>query len=322
MLAHISAAEPNGPRYDVTKDDEFRRSYDNLFFLCNNCHTLIDKPELVHNYPTNLLIEMKSQHEEAHSSKPIDVSEELVDQVVEQMYISQGNILGSGTQYNVQQNIFGDLAASAHKTANDLAAMPAEPPSQTEDGNDEEEDEEGGVLDKIAEVEVTLPLWNQTIDEMAAEIRKIGPIFEAGTAQIKKSDSLNKGISGRLAIFKGIAKNLNEPASKIEALGKRYIEQFNLVEPGLLAVLDLAEGSKDNPDEDYTDFLENILGLAESGGEGLTSVAGMIDNMHSVSSMSKDMRKVLKKVRNGLDAVLESKPRMETWAKRIRELVD
>lgn len=318
-LAHITAAEPGGPRYDITKDDNFRRSFENLFYLCRHHHGIIDKSDFVEEYPTELLVKMKAKHEKANESTQFEVEDNLLDQAIDQISISQGNVLGTGTQYNVQQNIFSDLAASAQKAADEAASLPVN--EEETEIDDLDQDEENGVLDKIADTETTIPIWTQTIDEMAAEIRKVGPIFEAGVTGVKKSDSLNKGVSGRLAVFKGVAKNLNEPATNIELLGKQYIDQFNIIEPGLLAALDMAEESREDIHE-YDEFLRSILTLAESGAQGLAPVADMVNNMQSISSMSKDMRKVLKKMCAGLDTVLESSSRMELWSERIHKLTD
>lgn len=47
QIAHIRAAEPNGPRYDDGPpiSDEDRRAFTNLILLCHPHHTLVDKVE-------------------------------------------------------------------------------------------------------------------------------------------------------------------------------------------------------------------------------------------------------------------------------------
>lgn len=63
--AHICAAAPNGPRYDVTMTPEERKSLDNGIWLCNYCSDLIDKdPD---KYSVELLHEWKAQAEEKAS---------------------------------------------------------------------------------------------------------------------------------------------------------------------------------------------------------------------------------------------------------------
>ena len=37
-ICHIEAAEPGGQRYNLTSNDNYRRSYENLMLLCANHH--------------------------------------------------------------------------------------------------------------------------------------------------------------------------------------------------------------------------------------------------------------------------------------------
>lgn len=49
--AHISAASPDGPRYNAGLTEEERESIDNGIWLCSNCHTMVDKnPEKYSTY--------------------------------------------------------------------------------------------------------------------------------------------------------------------------------------------------------------------------------------------------------------------------------
>jgi hypothetical protein len=61
--AHITSAEPGGPRYDAALSDEERRAATNGIHLCANCAGMID----VNNgkdYPVRLLQEWKNTRED------------------------------------------------------------------------------------------------------------------------------------------------------------------------------------------------------------------------------------------------------------------
>lgn len=61
-IAHIIAANDDGPRADTGVENEARANYDNLILLCPNCHTIIDKaPE---EFPVQLIRDWKASHEE------------------------------------------------------------------------------------------------------------------------------------------------------------------------------------------------------------------------------------------------------------------
>src|SRR5436309_2288498 len=62
QIAHIRAAEPNGPRYVPAMSDDERRSWRNLILLCTPHHNMIDKikPD---DYPVEKLEQWKSGRE-------------------------------------------------------------------------------------------------------------------------------------------------------------------------------------------------------------------------------------------------------------------
>lgn len=61
QLAHIEAAEPNGPRYNQNQTDEERRAEDNLMFMCYKHHKIIDND--TKTYTVQILKDMKHDHE-------------------------------------------------------------------------------------------------------------------------------------------------------------------------------------------------------------------------------------------------------------------
>ncbi|MEP6683923.1 MAG: hypothetical protein ABJA35_11715 [Parafilimonas sp.] len=61
IAAHITAASPEGPRYDVTLTESERLHIDNGIWLCSNCAMLIDKDE--NRYSVALLNSWKADAE-------------------------------------------------------------------------------------------------------------------------------------------------------------------------------------------------------------------------------------------------------------------
>jgi hypothetical protein len=63
MAAHITAAQPGGPRYDAALSQEERRSPENGLWCCYYCGKLVDSDECL--YSTDILKRWKSLSEEA-----------------------------------------------------------------------------------------------------------------------------------------------------------------------------------------------------------------------------------------------------------------
>lgn len=62
QIAHIAAAEPGGPRFDASTDEE-RRPIDNLILLCQAHHNLVDKIR-THDFPADELLRWKADNED------------------------------------------------------------------------------------------------------------------------------------------------------------------------------------------------------------------------------------------------------------------
>src|SRR5690606_12780416 len=61
VAAHITAASPGGPRYDISINEKERKSIENGIWLCVNCSTLIDKDP--NAFPVDLLKSWKTTSE-------------------------------------------------------------------------------------------------------------------------------------------------------------------------------------------------------------------------------------------------------------------
>lgn len=76
QVCHIEAAMRGGERFNLERDDEYRRSYENLLILCYPHHIETDNVE---EYPVERLKEMKNKHEQMFEKSDFKINEaELV----------------------------------------------------------------------------------------------------------------------------------------------------------------------------------------------------------------------------------------------------
>ena len=61
-IAHIIAAEPNGPRGDEVLSPKLCQEFDNLMLMCDNHHRLIDREDIA-GHSVDKLVSMKRNHE-------------------------------------------------------------------------------------------------------------------------------------------------------------------------------------------------------------------------------------------------------------------
>lgn len=317
-LAHIYAAEEGGPRYSPDMSDEDRRGFSNLMYLCGHHHTIVDKRELLNKYPAEWMLDVKAKHENANEAVRYSVSDDVLEQAMEEINIVQANVLMNGNQTNIQQNFFNEAAANASRALSQVIEQTSENDIQQSDTQESLEIEEG-LLDRMAEAEVTIPLWTKTIDDMTVEIKKITPVMNQGIEDLSHSDKMKKGISGRRHVFRKTASRLDPIAAKIEILGNAYESQFKAVNSGINAMLDTAELNPEKAEE-LDEFFSIMRGVVRSSVEGLEPIRGMLEQMDIPEKMSSDMRRTLAKVRKGLVPMIESKVKITEWAVRIDRL--
>lgn len=80
--AHITAASPEGPRYNGSLTEEQRRHIENGIWLCCNCATLIDKDES--KYTVDFLKKWKGDAEQESKRK---LGGEIISQPMENPYL-------------------------------------------------------------------------------------------------------------------------------------------------------------------------------------------------------------------------------------------
>lgn len=82
-MAHIFAAQDDGPRANADLSEEERGHYDNIILLCANCHTMIDKDPVT--FTDSVIREWKHSHSEklnaAFGVKKFQSREELRSEV-------------------------------------------------------------------------------------------------------------------------------------------------------------------------------------------------------------------------------------------------
>lgn len=189
-----------------------------------------------------------------------------------------------------------------------------------EEGLVGEEDDSPGLIDRMAMSEEALPKWNETIGGITTEIELIEKIMQAATSNIRNASPGKSGFSHRLVIAQRLARELSAPAEKIWTLSNDFASQFHEVDDGIRAFIELApEEIEARPDskEDVCRFFETVQQLSASVSEGLDATQQMIDGIAPAERMSRDLRPVLRQLRQGLTTMVEAREVSEGWVRLI-----
>lgn len=186
----------------------------------------------------------------------------------------------------------------------------------------EDDSEEDGLLDKIASMEVAFTDWTDIINTINDEVNEVSRLAVEATGDLNTIPS-QLGITSRLPILKKLASKLDPHADRISELGNEFTEEAYKVDRGVRAIVDYYEVSTGlGRDNEYSDFKKSILRLNISAHEGLSGLKGMLDSMEPIESMSRDLRRPLRKIRRGVTSMYESRSIIEDWVNLVAVIPD
>ncbi len=180
--------------------------------------------------------------------------------------------------------------------------------------------DEPGLIDQLANAEVALPKWSETIAAMSAEIESIGSIMREATEEAQRLDRAGKGFAGRSYVANKTARQLAEPAKSLVRLGSTFAAQMYDIDGGFRALIQAAPNIvRANPEElnSTCEFLAAIRGAAAATETGLIEIEGMIRQASLMEGMSRDLRAPLRKMKKGLTKMLEARAVAREWVRLI-----
>ena len=185
----------------------------------------------------------------------------------------------------------------------------------TEDG-----DNSPGVLDQWAATEETLPQWGETLEAISEEITRIGSIVQEAAEHMESSDNQGKGFAARLTIARQLSQRMREPSEKVWSFGNDFASQLHQVDAGLRAMIEQAANEvNQNPEvrSDICNFFSSIEDMSAAARDGLNGIQSMVDAISPIEAMSRDLRRPLKRLRQGLTLMVEAREVTDEWVELI-----
>ena len=185
---------------------------------------------------------------------------------------------------------------------------------------DESIDNVPGLIDQLATAEETLPEWQETVEVIKQDIELIGQVMREATDEIRRGDAQGKGFSNRRSVARRVALLLREPTEHIWSLGNKFASQLHDVDVGFRAIIERALTEiRGNPNSksNICVFFEALRALSAASHDGLESVQRMVDATEPLERMSRDLRPVLRRLRQGLAIMVESREVSDEWVRLI-----
>ncbi len=119
---------------------------------------------------------------------------------------------------------------------------------------------------------------------------------------------------------RGVARHLTDPVERIRSFGNEFASQLHEVDLGFRTIIEHAASEIEREPEakaGVCEFFEAIRTMSAASREGLGSAKGMIDAIAPIEKMSRDLRPVLRRLRQGLMVMLEARKVSDEWVQLI-----
>jgi hypothetical protein len=176
-----------------------------------------------------------------------------------------------------------------------------------------------GFLDSMAKMETTIPEWSKTLTEFTEEMKIMGSILNEETISTSASMSFND----KLNRMKQLSERLNEPIENILKLSNKNITQLYDVDIGVRLIIEKAPDEiKQNPEneKELRGFIDSIKILINASKESFFSLDKMIKSIVPLEEISREIRPVMRKLRQALTIYMQSKDSFDEWGKLIDKL--
>jgi hypothetical protein len=181
-------------------------------------------------------------------------------------------------------------------------------------------DDSPGIIDKLACSEEILPKLGDTLQAIVKEISLIGELMSKATKDIERGDSHGKGFASRLIVARQLSLQLTDPTERICSLSNEYASQLHNIDEGFRILIERSPIEiKENPKskDNFCELFKGLRTLSAASRVGLDSIQGMIDSSTPLEKMSRDLRPVLRRLRQGLTIMVESRSVSDEWVKLI-----
>jgi uncharacterized protein YukE len=177
-----------------------------------------------------------------------------------------------------------------------------------------------GLLDRMATAEETLPKLKATMEAIGRDIEMIGQAMQEAAADVQQGDRQAQGFAARLLVTRRVARRLTEPAERVWSSGNDFASQLHEVDEGFRAIIERSVAEvQENPDSRTAvcTFFKAVRSLSGAAQVALDHAQGLIDAIAPLENISRDLRPVLRRLRQGLTTMVEAREISNEWVQLI-----
>ena len=183
------------------------------------------------------------------------------------------------------------------------------------------EDEEPGLLEKLAVGEDPLPKITEVVERFGAELTVIGEVAHNADAAFRAAASKGANARAGLVVTERFARELDAPAKRIEELGSEFTARLGELDAAIEAQFDVWSGSSDPMEPRVREELESTAQLAATVEQVSNQLEEVIASTAPLVRMSRSLRAPIRHLRNGLQSIVDGRRTMGRWTEWATEIL-
>jgi hypothetical protein len=191
----------------------------------------------------------------------------------------------------------------------------AVPPTDAEPASEPPDDgQEPGMLDRLAASEAAFPELVELLNEMTAVLNEVSRFTTEATERTTESDARGGGAAGRLAAAASLAKNLEDPASRYEALALDFEKKFVIIDSGVTLLLEAVEkGEAERDSEEVKGFIQSISGFIDVTLENIERSEAMAATIEDNMRIARVLRPTLGRLARSVRYFAKTSSLVKSW---------
>jgi hypothetical protein len=181
--------------------------------------------------------------------------------------------------------------------------------------------DEPGYMEKIAEMEVALPMLSGTLDKWTEVFGEMNAVMVKSSEDVTASDGRGGGMAGRLLIANRLAASLTVLCDRLDAIVQTYSEQMQSADVGISALIDIIEHDPKQL-QDALPLVEQVSNVSVIFQDTATAAKTTIELTRNLGKASRQLKAVTGRIERAIRAYLEIAESVHRWARRLEKLRD
>lgn len=181
------------------------------------------------------------------------------------------------------------------------------------DESNEEDLDEAGFLERLATIEVAFPNLTEHISSIGEIIERLGSAAEAAGQEIQLANTSGAPTKARLALVQRFATMIQPIADELSENTGSFASIMESVDPDVHGLLRFISDNEDVDSENVDEFLDSLIGVAESSRVGMESLNQFGSIVRDLGSISKVLRRPGRQMAEAINTMAAATAAMDDW---------